>query len=326
MEPINDEIAREFRFFRVYKDGRIEIFYKTQKVPPSTDAITGVQSKDVTIQPEPAVSARIFLPKIHDPAQKLPVLLYLHGGGFIFESAFSPIYHNFVGRLAAEAHAIVVSVEYGLFPDRPVPACYEDSWAALKWLASHASGDGTESWLNKYADFDRLFIGGDSGGANLSHYLAVRVGSLGQPDLKIGGVVLVHPFFGGLEEDDQMFLYMCTENGGLEDRRLRPPPEDFKRLACGKMLIFFAAGDHLRGAGQLYYEDLTVLPIQLHPYYPIVFISRVTADHCKQAPSSSATAGRLCNGSAVAVLGGSTTSVHRLCSVAVQRVCNGCAR
>ncbi|KAM1089526.1 hypothetical protein ACFX1X_017545 [Malus domestica] len=132
-------------------------------LPPSTDAITGVQSKDVTIQPEPVVSARIFLPKIQDPAQKLPVLLYLHDGGFIFESAFSLIYHNFVGRLAAEAHAIVVSVEYGLFPDHPVPACYEDSWAALKWLASHASGDGTESWLNKYADFDRLFIGGDSG-------------------------------------------------------------------------------------------------------------------------------------------------------------------
>lgn len=68
--------------------------------------------------------------------------------------------------------------------------------------------------------------------------------------------MLVHPFFGGLEEDDQMFLYICPENGGLEDRRLRPPPEDFKRLACGKMLIFFAAGDNLRGAGQLYYEDL----------------------------------------------------------------------
>ncbi|KAM1188366.1 hypothetical protein ACFX13_024990 [Malus domestica] len=234
--------------------GRSESLSSTCRLPSVSGVYVTVVKylllgKDVTIQPEPAVSARIFLPKIQDPAQKLPVLLYLHGGGFIFESAFSPIFHNFVDRLAAEAHAIVLSVEYGLFPDHPVPACYEDSWAALKWLASHASGDGTESWLNKYADFDRLFIGGDSGGANLSHYLAVRVGSIGQPDLKIGGVVLVHPFFGGLEEDDQMFLYICPENGGLEDRRLRPLPEDFKRLACGKMLIFFAAGDHLRGAG-----------------------------------------------------------------------------
>ncbi|KAM1731587.1 hypothetical protein ACFX11_017449 [Malus domestica] len=148
--------------------GRSESLSSTCRLP----SVSGVYvivvkylllGKDVTIQPEPVVYARIFLPKIQDPAQKLPVLLYLHDGGFIFESAFSPIYHNFVGRLAAEAHAIVVSVEYGLFPDHPVPACYEDLWAALKWLASHASGDGTESWLNKYADFDRLFIGGDSG-------------------------------------------------------------------------------------------------------------------------------------------------------------------
>ncbi|KAM1613677.1 hypothetical protein PS2_002143 [Malus domestica] len=50
------------------------------------------------------------------------------------------------------------------------------------------------------------------------------------------------------------------------------------------------------------------------------------AEHCKQALSSSATAGRLCNECAVAVLGGSATGVQRLCSVAVQRVCNGCAQ
>ncbi|KAM1807363.1 hypothetical protein ACFX11_030391 [Malus domestica] len=60
-----------------------------------------------------------------------------------------------------------------------------------------------------------------------------------------------------------------------------------------------------------------MLPIQLPPCYPLIFISRVTAEHCKQAPSSSATADRLCNGSAVAVLGGSATGVQRLCSVAV---------
>lgn len=256
MEPINNEVLHEFRFFRVYKDGRIQKFYDTQKTPPSNDPITGVQSKDVIIQPKPAVSARIFLPKIHDPTQKLPVLFFLHGGGFCIESAFSPIYHNHVSRLAAEAHAIAVSVEYGLFPERPVPACYEDSWAALQWVASHATGDGPESWLNEYADFDRVFIGGDSGGANLSHNLAVRVGSVGLPGVKIDGVVLVHPFFGGLEEDDQMFLYTFPDNGGLHDPKLRPPAEDFARLSCGRVLIFFAADDHLREAGQMYYDDL----------------------------------------------------------------------
>ncbi|KAB1207107.1 2-hydroxyisoflavanone dehydratase [Morella rubra] len=179
MERINSEIAHEFRFFRVYKDGRIEKFYATQKIPPFDDPVTGVRSKDVVISTEPAVSARIFLPNIHNSTQKLPVIFYIHGGGFCFESAFSPLYHNYLTSLAAKANAIAISVEYGLFPERPIPACYEDSWAALQWVASHADRSGPDPWLNEYADFNRVFMGGDSGGANISHTLAVRIGSIG---------------------------------------------------------------------------------------------------------------------------------------------------
>ncbi|KAL6209739.1 hypothetical protein ACLB2K_020679 [Fragaria x ananassa] len=109
MGSISNEIAHEFRFFRAYKDGRIETFYKTEKIPPSTDSITGVQSKDVVISPE--VSTRIFLPKTHDPTQKLPILFYIHGGGFCLESAFSPIFHKHLTTLAYESNAIAVSVE-----------------------------------------------------------------------------------------------------------------------------------------------------------------------------------------------------------------------
>lgn len=256
MESANNEIAHEFRFFRAYKDGRVEILYNTRKVPPSTDSVTGVQSKDVVISPEPAVSARIFLPKIHDPTQKLPILFYIHGGGFCFESAFSPMFHKHLTSLAAEANAIAVSVEYGLFPDRPIPACYDDTWAALKWVQSHATRNGPDPWLSEYADFDRVFLCGDSGGANMCHSLAVRVGSDGLPGVKVVGMVMVHPFFGGLAVDDEMWLYMCPENGGVNDRRLRPPAEDLVRIACEKVLIFFAEKDHLREVGQWYYDEL----------------------------------------------------------------------
>lgn len=149
-----------------------------------------------------------------------------------------------------------MSVEYGLYPDRPIPACYEDSWAALKWVVSHSARNGPEPWLNEYADFDRVFISGDSAGANISHNLAVRVGPDGFSGVKVNGIVLVHPFFGGLEEDDEMWLYMCPENGGLQDRRLKPPAEDLARIGCGRVLIFFAAEDHLREVGQRYYDEL----------------------------------------------------------------------
>lgn len=170
-------------------------------------------------------------------------------------SAFAPGYHDFCSTISAQAGAIVVSVEYGLFPDRPIPACYEDSWAALQWVASHVSGNGPEPWLNDHADFGKVFIGGDSAGGNISHTLAFRVGSIGLPGVKVVGMILVHPFFGGTE-DDEMWLYMNPTNGGLQDPRMKPPLEDLGKLGCERVLIFVAEKDHLCTPGKDYYEDL----------------------------------------------------------------------
>lgn len=170
-------------------------------------------------------------------------------------SAFARPYIDCLNSIVSEANIIAVSVEYGLFPDRPIPACYEDSWAALQWVASHASGDGPEPWLNDYADFNRVFIAGDSAGGNISHTLAVRVGSIGLTGVRVVGVVLVHPYFGGTD-DDKMWLYMCPTNGGLEDPRMKPAAEDLARLGCEKVLVFVAEKDHLREVGWNYYEEL----------------------------------------------------------------------
>ncbi|KAI3441376.1 Abhydrolase_3 domain-containing protein, partial [Psidium guajava] len=249
------EIAHEFRFFRVYRDGRVEKFHQTRKIPPFDDPLTGVRSKDVLISPEPRVSARIFLPEIRDPKSKLPVLLYVHGGGFSFESAFSPDIHNYVSSIAAKAEAVAVSVEYRLAPEHPIPACYDDSWAALQWVAAHAGGSGTESWLNRHADLSRLFVAGDSAGGNIAHDMAVRIGLARLPGVRLAGMVLVHPYFGGTE-DDAMWLYMCPENGGLEDRRLRPAAEDLGRVGSERVLVFVSEKDHLRGVGARYAEEL----------------------------------------------------------------------
>jgi len=45
--------------------------------------------------------------------------------------------------------------------------------------ASHVKGNGSEPWLNNHTDFSRFFMGGDSGGANMSNFLAVTWGRLG---------------------------------------------------------------------------------------------------------------------------------------------------
>ncbi|KAK9286277.1 hypothetical protein L1049_014667 [Liquidambar formosana] len=256
-EPTKPEdVAHQFfPFFRVYKDGRIERFMPSETVPPSDDPHTGVRSKDVQISSEIGVSVRIFMPKIHDPTRKIPLLFYIHGGGFSIGSAFAPGYHNYVSSLVAEANVIAVSVDYRLAPEHPIPACYEDSWEAFQWVASHANGDGPEPWLNNHADFGRVFVAGDSAGANISHTMAVRVGSIGLPGVKLVGVALVHPYFGGTD-DDKMWLFMCPTHGGLEDPKLKPAAGDLARLGCERVLIFVAEEDHLRERGTCYYEEL----------------------------------------------------------------------
>ncbi|GLT37351.1 hypothetical protein SLA2020_116720 [Shorea laevis] len=245
MASSNSEVEKKFRLFRVYKDGRIELYHPHWKIiPPFDDPITGVRSKDVIISSDPSVSARIFLPRVTKPNQKFALLFYVHGGAFCSMSAFSPQYHEFCSTVAAKTDVIVVSVEYGLFPTRPIPACYDDSWTALQWVADHANGYGPDPWLNDHAYFGSVFIAGESAGANISHTLAFGVGSIGLPNVKVVGLLMVHPCFGGTVDDHQ-WLYMCPVHGGLEDPRLKPPPAHLALLGCERVLIFVAEKDHL---------------------------------------------------------------------------------
>ncbi|CBI26216.3 unnamed protein product, partial [Vitis vinifera] len=104
-------------FLRVYKDGSIDRLVDPPSVPPSLDdPDTGVSSKDIIISPDTGVSARIYLPKLTNTHQKLPILVYFHGdepwltqhGNFdrIFiggDSAGGNIAHNTVMRAGTES-------------------------------------------------------------------------------------------------------------------------------------------------------------------------------------------------------------------------------
>ncbi|GJR37428.1 probable carboxylesterase 2 [Tanacetum coccineum] len=90
-----------------------------------------------------------------------------------------------------------VSVDYRLAPEYPIPTMYEDSWEAIRWVASHDSGHGPDKWLNDYANLKNVFLCGDSVGANIAHNMAIRVGlnlNLASK-IELKGLVLLHPFF-----------------------------------------------------------------------------------------------------------------------------------
>ncbi|KAL3382859.1 hypothetical protein AABB24_002386 [Solanum stoloniferum] len=197
------EIVHDFfPLMRVYKDGRIERLAGEVFVPPESDPETGVQIKDVEIDPQINLSARLYLPKNVDPVQKIPLFVYFHGGGFVIESAFSPTYHKYLSLVAAEAKVAIVSVNYRLAPEYPLPIAHEDSWLALKWVTSHANGDGREPWLKDNADFNRVYLGGDSAGGNIAHHIAIRLGLEKLDGVKIDGIFLACPFFWGKDPID----------------------------------------------------------------------------------------------------------------------------
>ncbi|XP_077251486.1 putative carboxylesterase 2 [Tasmannia lanceolata] len=276
MDP-SKEIAHDFpSFLRVYKDGRIERLTGTQVVPPGLDPRTGVTSKDVVIVPESGVSARLYIPKLSgETPKKIPLLVYFHGGGFMIESPFSPLYHTYLNSLVAEANVVAVSVDYRLCPEHPITTVNDDSWATLLWVASHGpSGPGgPEPWITDHADFDRVMIAGDSAGANISHHMAMRGGPDGLGHgVHIKGAIVVNPYFWGSdpigsegvdplkkESVDGLWLFVCPSNLGCDDPLINPVAPgapSLSGLGCTRVLICVAEKDVLKDRGQLYHDAL----------------------------------------------------------------------
>lgn len=98
--------------------------------------------------------------RLHRPATgtPLPVMLYIHGGGWML---FSIDTHDRLMReYAARAGIAVIGIDYSLSPESKFPVALEECSAALDWIAANAAALGL--------DPDHILIGGDSAGANLS--------------------------------------------------------------------------------------------------------------------------------------------------------------
>ena len=115
-----------------------------------------VAAQDLTI-PGPAgpIGARHYRPDDPDAAG---LLVYYHGGGFVFGDLDS--FDAFCRRLCHEAGAHVLSIDYRLAPEHKAPAAVDDAYAAFRWATEHAAELG--------ADPGRVAVGGDSAGGALA--------------------------------------------------------------------------------------------------------------------------------------------------------------
>lgn len=132
--------------------------------------------RDEVVQgPDDDIPVRIYRPV----GDNLPVLVYAHGGGFVFCGLDS---HDGLCRSIANlVPAVVVSVDYRLAPEHPWPAAAEDVYAVARAAAAGAFG----------GDADRVAVGGDSAGGNLAAVASLMSRDRGGPDLK--AQLLIYP-------------------------------------------------------------------------------------------------------------------------------------
>ncbi len=118
------------------------------------EPVAKVENKSIT-GPGGEILMRIYTPKGDGP---FPVILYIHGGGWVIANL--DVYDSSPRALANAAGAVVVSTHYRLAPEHPFPASHEDTFAAYKWtLENAASFNG---------DPLRLAVAGESAGGNMA--------------------------------------------------------------------------------------------------------------------------------------------------------------
>lgn len=82
------------------------------------------------------------------------VLLYIHGGGFVFNG--TKVYRGLIGRLATEVGTRAFSLDYSLAPEYPYPKALHEAVAAYKWLLAQGIEPGS------------IALAGDSAGGGLA--------------------------------------------------------------------------------------------------------------------------------------------------------------
>ena len=141
---------------------------RSRLVPPAQpESIAEVADRSVEGQGGP-IPVRVYRPEAVGP---LPIVVYAHGGGFVFCDLDS--HDGLCRNIANLVPAVVVSVDYRLAPENSWPAAAEDVYAVTCWASDNAAALG--------GDRGRLVVGGDSAGGNLAAVTAVLARDRGGP-------------------------------------------------------------------------------------------------------------------------------------------------
>ncbi|MER6267763.1 alpha/beta hydrolase [Streptomyces sp900105755] len=122
-----------------------------------------VDEEWITVEGGPTGTVRARIVKPAGTTATLPVILYIHGAGWVFGNAHT--HDRLVRELATGANAAVVFPEYDLSPEHRYPVAIEQNWTVAQWVLTHGA--------TRNLDATRIAVAGDSVGGNMSAALTL---------------------------------------------------------------------------------------------------------------------------------------------------------
>lgn len=240
------------------KDGRALL----EEVQSSSVEKYNVDIEDTTFTTEKYGDVPVRFIRPEDNKDKLPVIFYIHGAGWVFGS--TKTHDKLVRELAVRTNSVVVFPEYTLSPEAKYPTAIEQNYDVLQQLKEVAD--------EKKLDINKLTVAGDSVGGNMATVMTIMTEQ--RQGLPINQQLLYYPVTNAefdtesynqfaenyflAKEGMKWFWDQYTtdpkERAEITASPLRASIEDLKELPSA--MILNAEADVLRDEGEAYANKL----------------------------------------------------------------------
>lgn len=307
-QPILEPVVKDFAeasskppfIYQLTPDQARKVLDDIQAKP--IDKVAVAEDKWITV-PARVGDVRVRILKPRGTTGPLPVILYIHGGGWILGN--SGTHDRLIRELADGARAALAFVEYDRSPEARYPVAIEQAYATAQWITKNGAGEGL--------DGSRIAVAGDSVGGNMTAALTIMAKQRG--DLRFVHQSLYYPATDSRQNTESYrefaegpwltanamawfwdaYLGDTPEKGNeITASPLRASPGDLKGLPPAFVLV--DQNDVLRDEGEAYAAKLTQADVPTTSVrYNFIFHDFMMLNPCRPTQAASGAIGQACH-------------------------------